>query len=76
MPPITAGQYLLQAWADLGRVEVNPGLGAGPLRFAEIAAGCPWTTEAERRVIRKMSEAYIEGDKVGKDVLGVAPWDG
>lgn len=75
MPPLEAGGHLLTAWTDLGRVEVNPGLGTGPLRFAEIAAGCPWTTEEERRVIRQMSEAYLAGQRIGTDVLGIAPWE-
>lgn len=76
MPPVEAGEYLLQAWTDLGRVETTPGLGSGPLRFAEIEAGCPWTTEAERRVIRQMSEHYLQGIEIGKDVLGIPPWEG
>lgn len=53
----------------------SPGLGVGPLKFSEIAAACPWTTSAERRVLRRMSETFLEGVEIGKDVLGKAPWE-
>lgn len=75
MPRVEAGEYLLQAWSDLGKVEVNPGMGTGPLRFAEIVAGCPWTNEVERRIIRRMSEGYLSGIDVGENALGIAPWE-
>lgn len=75
MPPLNGGDYLLTAWSDLGRVEVG-GMGHFPLKYAEIAAGMPWTTAEERRTIRRMSEAYLAGGVTGRKTLGRAPWAG
>ena len=74
LPDIDSGNYLVQAWIDLGKVDLNPGVGIGPLKFTEIVAGFPWVDEDERRIIRKMSEEYISGIKIGENVLGIPPW--
>jgi hypothetical protein len=71
---VRAGEYLVEAWDVLGRVERTPGVGSSPLRFTEIVAAHPWTNTEERRALREMSEAYMEGVTIGEDVLGIPPW--
>jgi hypothetical protein len=75
IPEFLGGEYLAEAWTNLGRIEINPGLGKGPLRFIEIKAGCPWTTSHEAELIRNMSMAYLDGLRIGSDVLGKPPWE-
>lgn len=45
------------------------------LPYAEIAAGAPWADQRERKLIRSMSRAYLDGRKVGDDPFGIPPSD-
>jgi hypothetical protein len=77
MPPLDAGQYLADAFGEIGRI-TSTGFGPVPLTWAEIDAYArqtgtlsePW----EARCLRAMSHAYLEGLEIGKNALGREPW--
>ncbi len=79
MPPIKAGRYLVEAFNDSGRMSVG-GFGPSPLTWLEIDAFArrtgaiaePW----EARCLRVMSASYLEGLDLGKNPLGIPPWEG
>lgn len=78
LPDLSAAQYLLETLFEVGPVQ-SDGLGVGPLSwlemksFADATGGIsdPW----EFRALRRMSEAYIEGFRQGKNPLCIPPAD-
>lgn len=76
MPVIKAGQYLVEAFNELGRV--SSGFSMIPLTWAEIDAYARLTGEIterfEARALRRMSVAYIEGYRLSEDEFSIPPW--
>jgi hypothetical protein len=76
MPPVHAAvTYLLAVYIDLGPCHSN-GFGMVKHSYSEIALAAPWADERERRAIRDMSGAYIDGVRLGEDPFGIAPYSG
>lgn len=76
MPPVNpAAEYLVDAFVRLGMI-ASSGMSAGPLPYAEIAAGAEWSDQSERDTIRDMSRAYLEGRVIGQDPFGIPPYQG
>lgn len=73
MPDIPAvTQDMAEAFVDLG-MAWQTGAGFAVMPYAEIAAGAPWASLRERKLIRAMSRAYLEGRKTGDDPFGIPP---
>jgi hypothetical protein len=76
MPEVTAGQYLVEAFNELGRV--SAGFSMIPLTWGEIDAYARLTGEIserfEARALRRMSAAYIEGYRLSEDEFSIPPW--
>jgi len=72
-----AGSYLFEAFCELGMVQSGLS-GLLPLSWTEIDAFArltkafaePW----EARLIRRLSNAYLEGHRLGADPVGIPPW--
>lgn len=74
-----AGNYLFEAFLETGMF--STGMSISPLSWSEIQAYAALTkivTEPhEARLIKQMSEAYLEGYHEGSgDALSSPPWDG
>lgn len=69
--------YLLPLWRRLGRIE-NNGFGVRPVPHTEVEAfqRMEGLTTQEGRALRLMSEAYVDGIRLGGDVFAIPPWDG
>lgn len=76
MPKINAGQYLIEAFHELGRAD-QTGMATRPLQWAEIEAYAQATQDIsepwEKRTLRKMSEAYVAWLSRGADVFALGP---
>lgn len=70
------GRHLVDALSDLGRYHTSDG-GRSPLTWAEIGAYASATgliSEAwEMRIVREMSEAYLQGLNEGVNPLSIPP---
>lgn len=78
MPMVDAGGYLVRAFQEIGRLSI--GFSLAPLTWAEIDAYARLTGEIkepfEAKIIRRMSEAYLEGFRAGEDEFSIPPWAG
>lgn len=52
------------------------GLGQSALPFSEIMLAASWLDDRERKIIRDMSKAYLNGLSIGEDRFGIPPWNG
>ncbi|QDP60559.1 MAG: hypothetical protein Unbinned338contig1000_52 [Prokaryotic dsDNA virus sp.] len=77
MPQAGPLSYMLPLWRELGRAH-STGFGPATMPHAEIEAfGVrEGLTAKERRLLRSMSDAYINGLALGRDVFAIPPWDG
>lgn len=70
--------YMITAFRGAGMVSAN-GMGIVPLPWSEIVAYGQATrriTEAwEAETLRAMSCAYLNGQTIGKNPLGIPPWE-
>jgi hypothetical protein len=69
--------YILPLWREMGRVQ-STGFGPVSVSHAEVEAfgARECLTAKERRVLRAISDAYIHGLALGRDVFAIPPWDG
>lgn len=77
LPDVPAGQYLIEALGEIGAVERSEDGTLAPLSWGTLAdyAYCtdaieePW----EFRAMRSMSQAYLNGLRLGEDPMNMPP---
>lgn len=77
-PPfaIEAGGYMLEAFVASGMVSVLS-FDVAPLSWPEVEAFArlDGLNHDEAALLRRMSEAYVSGLRLGEDALAIAPWE-
>ncbi|MFY0681888.1 MAG: hypothetical protein JXR13_15065 [Thalassovita sp.] len=78
LPDITGAEYLAEIFSELGRTH-SDGMTLKPIPWVEIQAYSTATGEIqsafEKRQIREMSRAYLNGLAQGKDPFSIAPME-
>ena len=75
LPPLDGGEYLITDFHDAGMVS-HTAEGPIPLTWAELRGFAGWAdlTQDEASILRQMSLAYLDGQRIGREPLGRAPW--
>ncbi|OWV44204.1 hypothetical protein [Mameliella alba] len=72
LPPIPFEvEHIHEVYLDLGPCQEGMSLSKHP--HSEIALAAPWMDHRQRKLIRDMSAAYLEGRKIGEDPFGIPP---